>query len=355
MDRDVFLSHSSEDADVATDICQGLEARGIDVWMAPRDIPGGKEWTAAILDGIDSCEGIVFLSSEHAYDSAQTKREIQHASDDKPIIPVRLDDTSAPAHFRFYLSHIQWIEAGQSPDEEVYEELADAVVEACADVTRSLPEDSAADDDSSGEDDETEAGSEEEDPSPDIDPAELRELVEILDAEQAHIADEVANAMERQLGETPIDLRSRSREFVADLRAELEAIDVEDGSGGDGLLTQSTTDAETLDGYVVTFSVDGDAVKTMSGQNQSEAMRQATDYLIRKHGLVEAVDEIPWVPGNKKAILNNSTEWEHAVTQYYELESGYYLDTKLSKRGKQRELERMADRCDLSVSFTGEW
>ena len=49
---DVFISHSSKDKEIAELICNTLEARGIKCRIAPGDIQGGDDWSAAITDAI---------------------------------------------------------------------------------------------------------------------------------------------------------------------------------------------------------------------------------------------------------------------------------------------------------------
>ena len=49
--RQVFISHSATDRDAAEAICAALEAAGLACWIAPRDIPAGTPWAAAIMAG----------------------------------------------------------------------------------------------------------------------------------------------------------------------------------------------------------------------------------------------------------------------------------------------------------------
>jgi hypothetical protein len=37
----IFISYSSKDRDIAETICQALEARGLDCWIAGRDVHAG--------------------------------------------------------------------------------------------------------------------------------------------------------------------------------------------------------------------------------------------------------------------------------------------------------------------------
>jgi hypothetical protein len=44
MARDVFVSYSVPDRDCAFELVTRLEARGLSVWIAPRDISPAAEW-----------------------------------------------------------------------------------------------------------------------------------------------------------------------------------------------------------------------------------------------------------------------------------------------------------------------
>ena len=132
MSRDVFISHSSDDKDIAQNICAELEERGIDVWIAPRDIPAGRPWDEAIIDAIQSANGVLFLLSENANQSKQTKREVQIADEsDKPIIPVTIDGSEPSERFKYYLATIQWIEVEAPPTETEYEIITRAISTEC--------------------------------------------------------------------------------------------------------------------------------------------------------------------------------------------------------------------------------
>lgn len=61
---------------MANAICHFLEVRGIRVWIAPRDILLGLEWSEAIVDAISSSSILVLVFSSFANKLAQVKREV---------------------------------------------------------------------------------------------------------------------------------------------------------------------------------------------------------------------------------------------------------------------------------------
>src|SRR5947209_5879057 len=90
---DAFVSYSSKDKAVADAAVATLEARGVRCWIAPRDIVAGKEWSEAIIDGIEQARMLVLIFSAHANSSQQVIREVERAVHRGiPILPFRIED-----------------------------------------------------------------------------------------------------------------------------------------------------------------------------------------------------------------------------------------------------------------------
>src|SRR5438874_5015062 len=101
----VFISHSSADRAVATRIATVLEARGIKVWMAPRDIVPGTEYAASIIDAIEQSRAVLFIVSEHLNASHQVPREAERAVHHGiPLVPVRIADVKLNKSLEYFLS-----------------------------------------------------------------------------------------------------------------------------------------------------------------------------------------------------------------------------------------------------------
>jgi hypothetical protein len=75
----VFISHSSNDKEIADVICQHLESAGVHCWIAPRDIEPGTDWTEGITRGIANCRLFVLVFSAHANESDHVRREVGKA------------------------------------------------------------------------------------------------------------------------------------------------------------------------------------------------------------------------------------------------------------------------------------
>lgn len=109
--RDVFLSHSSRDGDHALALCALLEQAGVTVWIAPRDIPPGSDYTTSVMDGVRGCKAVVALVSREFQTSPYTHREIERAVSLRlGVVPVRLDDAPLTGWAELLLSPCQWLD-----------------------------------------------------------------------------------------------------------------------------------------------------------------------------------------------------------------------------------------------------
>ncbi|HWC96706.1 MAG TPA: SUMF1/EgtB/PvdO family nonheme iron enzyme [Candidatus Sulfopaludibacter sp.] len=127
----IFISYSSTDKDAAGQICAYLEQAGLPCWIAPRDIPPGAEYPAAILDGIQRSRSVVVLMTAAAVASPHILSEVGHAfSQKKPIVPFRLSDASLPPDFDYFLSLSQWLDAHDGCTPANLSRLRDAVTRA---------------------------------------------------------------------------------------------------------------------------------------------------------------------------------------------------------------------------------
>lgn len=108
----IFISHSSKDRDFAWDLSVNLEREGFNCWIAPRDIPAGRKYELAIMEGIDTCPVMVVVCSSNINDSDYVMDEINAAKRrDKLIISVFTEKGfSFSPVYEFLLSRYQWIE-----------------------------------------------------------------------------------------------------------------------------------------------------------------------------------------------------------------------------------------------------
>lgn len=109
MAHDIFISHSSEDATVAAEVCALLEGRGMGCWITPRDVTGGEVWDEAILDAIEGSRVFLLILSHKANESPFVKNEVNRAfSQKKPIVTFRLENIMPGRSLELYLARHQW-------------------------------------------------------------------------------------------------------------------------------------------------------------------------------------------------------------------------------------------------------
>ena len=110
----IFISHSSQDKVIAASVCAALEADGSACWIAPRNIPFGKDWSEAIVEAIAGCRVLILLFSSHANASVQVRREVQRAFEHGvTVIPIRIEDIVPHPALEYYISSVHWLDAAQ--------------------------------------------------------------------------------------------------------------------------------------------------------------------------------------------------------------------------------------------------
>lgn len=123
MAHDVFISYSHVDASYAEAVCRGLEKRGLRCWIAPRDIPAGENFAAAIVNGLNAARAFVLIFSSSANKSEHVAKEVNLATG-KPIFYLRTEDVRPTPPLQYFLSDIQWMDAFGYPDDATLEKLA---------------------------------------------------------------------------------------------------------------------------------------------------------------------------------------------------------------------------------------
>jgi hypothetical protein len=124
---DVFLSHSSKDAAVAAAACAALERAGLSCWIAPRNIQPGAEWSAAIIEGIESSRLLVLVLTQHSNVSQQVLREVERAvAKGLPIIPLRVEAVQPTKGLEFFISSQHWLDATAPPLERHLAKLTES-------------------------------------------------------------------------------------------------------------------------------------------------------------------------------------------------------------------------------------
>lgn len=114
--HDVFISYAQQDKPVADAVCAKLESRQIRCWIAPRDVPPGKEFPEAIIDGIEGGRVVVVIFSSHANSSPHVIRELTNAvNKGRIIIPFRIEDVLPSKSMEYLISVPHWLDAVTPP------------------------------------------------------------------------------------------------------------------------------------------------------------------------------------------------------------------------------------------------
>ena len=118
--HDVFISYSNTERSIANKICQYLEDSDIRCWIAPRDIPGGCDYSDAIVDAIKGCKVFLLFFSHNASVSQWINGEVTIAFNEKKfIIPYKIDATKLEGGLLLKLNQFQCIDSSSNPLEKV--------------------------------------------------------------------------------------------------------------------------------------------------------------------------------------------------------------------------------------------
>ena len=114
----VFISYSTKDTAQAETVRNVLESNAIPCWMAPRDIPGGSNYTKEIPIAIRGCQVFVLILSENSQNSHWVLKELDAAVNaGKVILPFMLEDCQLNDEFNFLLTGAQRYSAYQKKAE----------------------------------------------------------------------------------------------------------------------------------------------------------------------------------------------------------------------------------------------
>jgi hypothetical protein len=111
MTSSIFISYASKDRAAAHTICEALEYRGFDCWIADRDIGPGENFQVPIVHAIRSAKAMILVFSANAANSEEIKKEIVLAGQSRlVVIPVRVEDVTPDEAFAYEMATRQWID-----------------------------------------------------------------------------------------------------------------------------------------------------------------------------------------------------------------------------------------------------
>lgn len=111
MSFSVFVSYSTLDLAIASQIQDALAEPQVAVFLAHHSVPCGTSLDAAIRDAIGRCDLFVLLWSQHSRESEWIGQEIGTAlTHRKAILPLMLDEGSLPPGFIRNLKYLRFTE-----------------------------------------------------------------------------------------------------------------------------------------------------------------------------------------------------------------------------------------------------
>jgi TPR repeat protein len=128
MSVDAFVSYATPDRAITMALVEDLEARGLQCWVAPRDVQGGSKYAEVILKALAESQVFLLVFSENSNKSEHVQREVEralHAS--KTIVPVRIADILPSGAMDYYLATLHWIDAFGAAQEGSFDMVAGAM------------------------------------------------------------------------------------------------------------------------------------------------------------------------------------------------------------------------------------
>jgi hypothetical protein len=120
MAQPVFISYSSKDRQIAQTLCQALEARGQNCWIAGRDVKPGENFQEAIVRALREARVMVLVFTSNANNSEEIKKEIVLAGRNHvTVVPVRVEDVIPSDAFAYEFATRQWIDLFQDWERQV--------------------------------------------------------------------------------------------------------------------------------------------------------------------------------------------------------------------------------------------
>ena len=108
----VFVSYATADRKQALLVCDALERRGTECWIASRNVAPGENYQESIVRALRGARAMVLVFSDAANNSDEIKKELSLASRyHVPVVALRIADVEPSDAFAYELSTRQWIDA----------------------------------------------------------------------------------------------------------------------------------------------------------------------------------------------------------------------------------------------------
>lgn len=110
MNKTVFISFSSQEADEANKLCQYLEENEVSCFISTRDLIPGREYAEQLVDNISNSKMVVLLLSKASNSSPHVLREVEYAVSHRiPLVVYPLEEVTLSKSMEYFLMTHQWI------------------------------------------------------------------------------------------------------------------------------------------------------------------------------------------------------------------------------------------------------
>lgn len=122
MAHDVYICYDERDLEIAKDVCDTLEDKGLECWLKNRDA-GVNHMVDEIMNAIKKAKVMVLLYSKNSKQSNFVNNEVDIAfAEKRSILVYQIDESKLEGGLEFFLRNKPWIEAYPNPQDK-YEVL----------------------------------------------------------------------------------------------------------------------------------------------------------------------------------------------------------------------------------------
>jgi len=126
--KNIIISYSKEQKNVAKKLVSKLESEGFSCWIEPRDLQDNKDKNQAIKDAINNSEILVLIFSNLADKTEELIFQYDTAFEsEKKIIPYIVTDVEKTITVQHFLNTHHWINAYDASFEEATTNLIDLI------------------------------------------------------------------------------------------------------------------------------------------------------------------------------------------------------------------------------------
>jgi len=128
MEKHIFISYSTKDRQIAYDMVNFFESKGVGCYIAPRDIEPGGSYASKLTRAICNSKAIVLVASAAINESEHILIEVDIiVSESKYFVPFFIEEFEMNYDYRYYLGRKQRIIAYPGDPRNHFEKLLDAL------------------------------------------------------------------------------------------------------------------------------------------------------------------------------------------------------------------------------------